>query len=174
MSHLVALLGVFGLLSILAVGGGTAILPEMKHLTVGQLEWVTADQFVEIYSLGQMAPGPNMLMVSVIGYRVAGYLGALAALVGFFLPASLLTLGASRLWVHFAGSPWRESVQRGLAPVAIGLMGAGVIAIAKVAVRDVATMALALAVTAILLSRHINPALLILAGGLVGVLLLRR
>jgi chromate transporter len=173
MSHLPALLGVFGLLSILAVGGGTAILPEMKHLTVTRLGWVTADQFVEIYSLGQMAPGPNMLMVSVIGYRVAGYPGALAALVGFFLPACALTLGASRLWVHFAGSPWREAVQRGLAPVAIGLMAAGVIAIARVATRDAATIALAAAVTVILLWRHVNPALLILAGGLLGWLVLR-
>jgi chromate transporter len=173
MSQLGSLLGVFGLLSILAVGGGTAILPEMKHLTVTRLEWVTADQFVEIYSLGQMAPGPNMLMVSVIGYRVAGYLGALAALGGFFLPAGLLTLGASRLWVHFAGSPWREALQRGLAPVAIGLMGAGVVAIAKVATRDVATIALAAVVAAILLWRHVNPALLILAAGALGLLLFR-
>jgi chromate transporter len=173
MSQLLALLGVFGLLSVLAVGGGTAILPEMKHLTVARLDWLTADQFVEIYSLGQMAPGPNMLMVSVIGYRVAGYTGALAALVGFFLPAGLLTLGASRLWTHFAGSPWREAVQRGLAPVAIGLMAAGVIAIARVAIQDALTVALAAAVTGILLWRHVNPALLILAGGLVGWLFLR-
>jgi chromate transporter len=173
MSRILALLGVFGLLSVLAVGGGTAILPEMKHLTVARLGWVTADQFVEIYSLGQMAPGPNMLMVAVIGYRVGGYPGALAALVGFFLPAGLLTLGTSRLWVRFASSPWREAVQRGLAPVAIGLMAAGVIAIAKVATRDVATVALGAAVAAVLLWRHINPALLILAAGLLGLLILR-
>jgi len=173
MSHLLALLGVFGLLSILAVGGGTAILPEIKHLTVTSLEWVTADQFVEIYSLGQIAPGPNMLMVCVIGYRVASYPGALAALIGFFVPACLLTLGTSRLWVHFAASPWREAVQRGLAPVSIGLMAAGVIAIAKVATRDAGTIALAAAVAGVLLWRHVNPALLILAGGLVGGLLFR-
>jgi chromate transporter len=172
-SRILSLLGVFGLLSVLAVGGGTAILPEMKHLTVARLDWVTADQFVEIYSLGQMAPGPNMLMVTVIGYRVGGYPGALAALVGFFLPAGLLTLGASRLWVRFAGSPWREAIQRGLAPVAIGLMAAGVVAIARVATRDAATIALAAVVTAALLWRRINPALLILASGALGLLILR-
>jgi chromate transporter len=173
MTQLLSLLGVFGLLSVLAVGGGTAILPEMKSWTVTWLGWVTADQFVDIYSLGQMAPGPNMLMVSVIGYRVAGWAGALAALVGFFLPACLLTLGANRLWVHFAGSPWRGAIQRGLAPVAIGLMAAGVVAIARVATHNVATVGLAAAVTLILLWRHINPALLILAGGAVGWLVLR-
>lgn len=174
MSRLLSLLAVFGLLSILAVGGGTAVLPEMKHLTVTRLGWVTADQFVEIYSLGQMAPGPNMLMVAVIGYRVAGYPGALAALVAFFLPACLITLGAGRLWVHFAGSSWREAVQRGLAPVAIGLMAAGVVAIAEVATRDVAAIGVAVVVAMILLTRHINPALLILAAGLLGFLAFRR
>ena len=62
-------LGVFALLSILAVGGGTAVLPEMKALTVNRFHWLTPEQFGQIYSLGQLAPGPNMLMVSV---RVTG------------------------------------------------------------------------------------------------------
>ena len=105
MSHLPALLGVFGLLSILAVGGGTAILPEMKHLTVTRLGWVTANQFVEIYSLGQIAPGPNMTMVAVIGRQVAGWAGCVVAVIAFFLPSSLLAFGINRLWRRL--EPWR-------------------------------------------------------------------
>ncbi len=165
------LLGVFGLLSVLAVGGGTAILPEMKHFTVARLHWLTADQFVEIYGLGQMAPGPNMLMVTVIGYHVAGVAGALAAMIGFFLPASLLTVGVSRVWNHLAASPWRQAIQRGLAPLAIGLMASGVIVIARTAIRGVPTALIAGVVALILLRRHVNPALLILASGLLGLLL---
>jgi chromate transporter len=172
-NHLASLLGVFALLSLLAVGGGTAVLPEMKAMLVTRLGWLSAEQFVTIYSLGQLAPGPNMLMVSVIGYHVAGAAGALAALVGFLLPSSVLALGVSRLWSRFEGSPWRTAIQRGLAPVAIGFMGAGVIAIARVATRDLVTMAMAAVVATVLLRRHVNPALLILAGGLVGWLLLR-
>jgi chromate transporter len=175
-----ALLGVFALLSLLAVGGGTAVLPEMKAMTVSRLGWLTADQFVTIYSLGQLAPGPNMLMVSVIGYHVAstsgpvaGLAGVFTALVGFLLPSSLLALAVSRLWGRFEGSPWRTAVQRGLAPMAIGLMAAGVIALARVATRDFTTIAMAALVTVVLLRRHVNPALLILAGGLMGWLLLR-
>jgi chromate transporter len=151
-----SLLGVFALLSLLAVGGGTAVLPEMKAMTVSRLSWLTADQFVTIYSLGQLAPGPNMLMVSVIGYHVAaqagllaGLAGALIALAGFLLPSSLLAFGVNRLWGHFEGSPWRTAIQRGLAPMAIGLMAAGVIAIGKVATRDITTLAMAALVTAI-------------------------
>jgi len=58
-STFLRLLGVFGMLSVLAVGTGLAVLPEMKKLTVGQYDWVTANQFVDFYSLSQMAPGPN-------------------------------------------------------------------------------------------------------------------
>ncbi len=73
MTRLIHLFLVFSLLSVLAVGGGTAVLPEMQHMTVHTFHWLTDAQFRNIYSLGQVAPGPNMLMVLVIGYRLAGW-----------------------------------------------------------------------------------------------------
>lgn len=173
MTTLLRLLGVFGLLSVLAVGGGLAVLPEMKDRTVNQYHWVTADQFVDFYSLGQMAPGPNMVMVALIGYKVAGLGGAIAVLVAFFLPASLMTFGANRLWHRLSAWPWRESIRRGLAPVTVGLMTAGVISIGKVAIDAPGTAVLALVVTVILLTTRVNPALLILGSAIAGWALLR-
>jgi len=171
-SKILDLLGVFGLLSILAVGGGAAVLPEMKEQTETQHHWVTENQFVSIYSLGQLAPGPNMLMVGVIGQRVAGWAVALAALLGFLLPASVLTWGVGRVWHHFAAWPWLDSIQRGLGPVSIGLALSGAITVARGALVNTTTALLAAVVLAILLIRHINPAYLILASGVVGALLL--
>jgi chromate transporter len=168
MSTLAQLAGAFALLSILAVGGGAAVLPEMKETVVGQHHWLTDTQFVHVYSLGQVAPGPNMLMVQIIGDRVAGTTGALVALFAFFLPASILTFATGKLWDRLEEWPWRESFQRGLAPISIGLMLAGTITIAKIAVTDPRTIALAIAVTAILLWRKINPAYLILASAVLG------
>jgi len=172
MNTLLQLAARFGLLSLLAVGGGAAVLPEMKETVVGQMHWLTDDQFVEVYSLGQLAPGPNMLMVQIIGERIAGIPGALVALVGFFLPASLLTYGAGKLWDRLDGWPWRESIRRGLAPVSIGLMLAGTITIAKIAVTDPRTIAMAGAVTVILLWRSVNPAWLIIGCAALGAALL--
>ena len=168
MSTLAQLAGAFALLSLLAVGGGAAVLPEMKETVVGQHHWLTDTQFVHVYSLGQVAPGPNMLMVQIIGDRVAGTKGALVALVAFFLPASILTFATGKLWDRLGDWPWRESIQRGLAPISIGLMLAGTITIARIAVTDPRTIALAIAVTAILLWRKINPAYLILASAVLG------
>src|SRR5215470_6537787 len=132
---------VFMMLSVLAVGGGTAVLPEMQHATVHWFN-LTDKQFRDIYSIGQVAPGPNMLMVLIIGYRLAGALGALIVGIAFFLPDCALTLAANRLWIHFTGSPWRLSVQQGLAPVAIGLMFAGTYAIAKLSIVGAVTQKL--------------------------------
>jgi chromate transporter len=163
-----SVLGVFSLLSVLAVGGGTAVLPEMKALTVTSYQWLTDDQFRNIYGLGQIAPGPNMLMVIVIGYHVAGLPGALLAFAGFFGPASVIAFSTSRVWNRFEGSPWRLSVQCGLAPLAIGLMASGTIAIARTAITGPTTIALAAAVFGILYFTKTNPALLIFAGGAAG------
>lgn len=173
MSTLLQIAAAFGVLSLLAVGGGAAVLPEMKATVVAEHGWLTADQFVEVYSLGQLAPGPNMLMVQVIGERIAGVPGALVALVAFFLPASVLTYATGKLWDRLDGWPWRESIQRGLAPISIGLMLAGTITIGRIAVNDPRTIAMAGAVTVILLWRRTNPAWLILACGALGWALLR-
>ena len=61
----------FALFSILAVGGGVAVLPEMQAL-MAQRYGISGESFVHIYGIGQLAPGPNMLMVLALGYRIAG------------------------------------------------------------------------------------------------------
>jgi chromate transporter len=181
MNKLVSLINVFALLSVLAVGGGTAVLPQMKHEAVGLHHWVTADQFDAIYSLGQLAPGPNMNMVIVIGYKIAGVAGAILVLIAFYLPSCTLVFAVSKVWDHFEGSPWRDAVQRGMAPITVGLMLSGVYAIGHTATfnlahsvrHNITTVAISLLVTLTLLLRHINPALLILVGGAVGWFALR-
>jgi chromate transporter len=166
MHKLWSLAWVFGLLSIVAVGGGTAVLPEMERLVVSQFHWMGHQQFRDIYSLGQVAPGPNMLMVMVIGYRVAGMAGAMVVGLAFFLPDCILTFFASRLWSRLSESRWRTALQRGLAPVAIGLMLSGTYALARLSIFNLTGLAIAAVTCGILSWRRVNPLLLISAGGL--------
>ena len=181
MSKIVELINVFALLSLLAVGGGTAVLPQMKYDTVYVHHFVSPGQFTEIYSLGQLAPGPNMMSVILIGYDVSGWLGALAVLFAFFLPNCLLCYFVSGIWDAAASSPWRDSVQRGMAPIVIGLMLAGCYALGKTASFDpsrdwelnAVTLSIGVVVVAVLSFTRINPALTILGGGVAGYLLLR-
>jgi chromate transporter len=171
MARLINLVWVFVLLSLLAIGGGTAVLPEMERLTVQHFHWITRDEFRDMYSLGQVAPGPNMTMVLLIGYKVAGVVGALAVGLAFFLPDCILTLVAHRQWDRLKNSPWRTAVQHGMAPVAIGLMTAGTFDVARLSIFNVTGLLIAMAVFILLLWRHFNPAVLVLSGGLLYMLL---
>ena len=171
MSLLIHLAWTFALLSILAVGGGTAVLPEMQTILAHQFG-IDHTQFVHIYSIGQLAPGPNMLMVLVIGYQIAGLIGAGVVLLSFFLPSSLMCFYMGRLWNRFGESPWRRTIQNALEPISIGLMCSGVYAVAKASVVSSITLALALVTLYLILRTKINPVLVILGSGGLGALLM--
>ncbi len=171
MSLLIHLALSFALLSLLAVGGGTAVLPEMQSLLSHQFG-IDHTQFVHIYSFGQLAPGPNMLMVLVIGYQLAGLIGAGVVLLSFFLPSSVLCFYVGRIWNRFGESPWRRSIQNALEPISIGLMSSGVYAVAKASVVSGVTLTLALVTLYLILRTKINPVLVILGSGGFGALLM--
>jgi chromate transporter len=173
MDQLAPIARVFAYLSLLTVGGGMAAYPEMKTLVVGVHHWVSNAQLVHVYSVGQMSPGPNMMMVSALGVMTAGIPGAVVAAVAFFLPTGILTFGVGRLWTRLANWPWRDSIQRGLGPVAIGLAVAGLLTFGRSSINGWVTLLVALVVFAVTLRTKINPALLILGGAVVGITALR-
>jgi chromate transporter len=173
-NQIIALIRVFSYLSILTVGGGLAAFPEMKVLTVDVHKWLTFTQLIHLYSMGQIAPGPNMMMIVSIGEWAAGLPGAIVVLIAFFGPTALLAFYVGRLWVKLEKWPWRNSIQRGLSPVAIGLLLAGCLSLARGAVNGWVTAVIAGAVLLILLISKINPAFLVLAGAVAGGLVFYR
>jgi len=168
MKQIPALIRVFAFLSLLTVGGGTAAFPEMKVLTVDVHHWLTFPQLVHLFSIGQLAPGPNMMMIVSIGQWADGLPGAIVVVAAFFGPTCILAWMIGRLWNRMANWPWRTSIERGLAPVANGLLLAGCLTIAKGADRSFTAIVITLAVLLILLRSRINPAFLILGAGVIG------
>jgi chromate transporter len=173
MDQLTSIAGVFSYLSLLTVGGGMAAYPEMKTLVVDVHHWVTNAQLVHVYSVGQMSPGPNMMMVAALGVMTAGLPGAAIAALAFFLPTGVLTFAVGRIWKKLANWPWRDSIQRGLGPVAIGLAVAGLLTFGRSSIHGWLTLVVALIVFFVTIRTKVNPALLILGGALVGVIGLR-
>lgn len=173
MKDILSLMGVFAYLSLLTVGGGMAAFPEMKTLVVDEFHWMTFPQLIHLYSIGQMAPGPNMMMIAGIGQWVAGPLGAFVVVAAFFLPTGLLTLYVGRLWKRLDHWPWRESIQRGLAPVSIGLLLAGAISISKGTITGWNSAMITAAVFGILIVTRMNPIPLIGGSAVVGYLMFR-
>ncbi len=168
MSDLLALVRVFAYLSLLTVGGGMAAFPEMKTLTVETHHWLTFQQLVHLYSVGQLAPGPNMMMIVPIGDWAGGPIGAAVVLLAFFGPTAFFTYMVGRWWMRLEAWPWRASIQRGLAPVSIGLLLAGCFTMARGAIFGVETAALAAGVLLVLLQTRVNPALLVIGAAAIG------
>ncbi len=173
MDQVPALARVFAYLSLLTIGGGMAAYPEMKVLVVDVHHWLTSDQLVHVYSTGQMSPGPNMMMVAEVGQLVSGFVGAVVCAFAFFLPTGLLTFGVGRLWKRLANWPWRDSIQKGLAPVAIGLAVAGLITFGKGSITGWLTAAVGIVTFLVIYRTKLNPVWMILGGAVVGAIALR-
>ena len=87
----------FGLMSLFAVGGANSAIPEMHRIAVDVQHWMTDKQFADIFAISQLSPGPNVLIVTLIGYSVAGVAGALAATLAMCGPTAILAYYVSRL-----------------------------------------------------------------------------
>jgi len=166
---LVALARVFGYLSLMTLGGGIAIYPELSKLVVDGHGWLTLPQLDYLYGVGQAAPGPNLMIVS-IGALTAGLPGALSVLVAFVGPPAVLALVVGRVWSKLRGRAWFVALQRGLVPVSIGLLLAGCLTFAKGALTGWTTVLIGVVVFLVVLRSNINPAVMVLAGAAAGIL----
>lgn len=180
MDQIPALIRVFAYLSLLTIGGGMAAFPEMKVQIVDAHHWLTSDQLTHVYSTGQMAPGPNMMMVAEVGQLVSGPLGALVCALAFFVPTGIVTFVVGRIWTRLANWPWRNSIQNGLGPVAIGLAVGGLITFGKGAITfhngalyGWITLTLGFLTFVAVVRTKINPVFFILGGAVVGLIVLR-
>jgi chromate transporter len=142
---LLALMLIFTQLSLLAFGGGNTILPEMQRQVVDIHHWMSAQQFGAMFALAQAAPGPNMMVVPLVGWHVAGWWGVLVTSIAKFGPSSLVTGLALHLWERFKDRPWRRIVQAGIVPVTAGLVTAS----AAIITQSTATNLVLIVVTAI-------------------------
>jgi len=112
----------FLVLSFLSIGGANAVIPEIHLRVVDTEHWMTDADFAQLFALSQAAPGPNVLIVSLVGWKVAGIVGGVVAMLAMSGPSSILTYGVAHAWERFRDAPWRIAIQRALAPVTVGLI----------------------------------------------------
>jgi chromate transporter len=158
----------FALLSFVAFGGATALLPEMHRVVVDNHHWLDDTTFTHLYAIAQAAPGPNVLVVTLIGWKVAGLAGAFAATLAMCLPMSVVIYLLIERWESFSGKRWQQAVSLGVAPLAVGLVFSGATLIAQAAGLGAAGFLLVLATALINLRTRLHPLWLIGAGALLG------
>ncbi len=147
-------------------------MPEMQRLVVDVKGWTTPEQFIQLFAIAQAAPGPNVLIVSLIGWKVAGIRGALVALLAVCAPTALLSWWIAGLWDRFKDSPWRVAIQRAIAPLVVGLIFSGGYVLCTPATPDWRLWLIAAASASVLLATKLNPLWILGAGGVAGGLLL--
>ncbi|MCK1711062.1 MULTISPECIES: chromate transporter [unclassified Bradyrhizobium] len=162
------LISTFGLMSLFAVGGAAAAVPEMHRIAVDVRHWMTDKQFADAYAIAQLSPGPNVLIVTLIGYAVAGIPGALAATQAMCLPTALLAYLVSRLLNRPTQSRWPGLIQAALVPLSIGLMAASALILAQSTDGSVTALLITAAVAILATLSRVNPLWLLLAGSLFG------
>lgn len=168
MSVLLALALIFAQLSLLAFGGGNTILPEMQRQVVDVHHWMSARDFSAMFALAQAAPGPNMMVVTLIGWHVAGWPGVLVASLAKFGPCSLLTGLVLQVWDRFKDRPWRRVVQAGLVPVTVGLVAASAWLITAASDQEWILAAITAASAGAMLATRLHPLWVLGAGALIG------
>ena len=172
-SILLIIAGQFSALSLLAFGGGiNTVVPELHRQAVTLHHWMDDRTFADLFAIAQASPGPNMLIVTLVGLKAAGLTGALVATLAVCAPTCLLTFGVMRVWDRVRASRWRAIVQQGIGPVSVGLISATALVLSRAADRGTALVLITLATAAFAFFTRFNPlwALAAAAGlGLIGV-----
>lgn len=161
---------VFALLSLVSIGGANAIVPEVRRQVVDVQHWMDARAFAHLFALGNVAPGPNVLLVSLIGWRVAGPAGLIVATLAIVGPSCVLAFLVGRGVARWSRSPWIARLRTGLAPVAIGLiLASGLTMVRQLAGAGAVALAIGLAAAVYLLTSARNPVWAVAAGAVAAV-----
>lgn len=155
-------------MSLFAVGGANSSIPEMHWVAVDGQHWMTDKQFADIFAISQLSPGPNVLIVTLIGYSIAGVAGVLAATVAMCGPTAVLAYYVSRILARASHSPWPAIIQAALVPLSIGLMGASGLILVLSADRSWVAGLITATAAALAFATRLNPLWLLLAGGALG------
>jgi chromate transporter len=155
-------------MSLFAVGGANSAIPEMHRIAVDVQHWMSDKQFADVFAISQMSPGPNVLIVTLIGYSVAGVGGALAATLAMCGPTAILAYYVSRLLQRSRHSRWPGIIQAALVPLSIGLMAASGLILALTSDQSWVAALITVVAAVLAFATRLNPFWLLLAGGALG------
>ena len=168
MNNLLSLSALFAKIGLVAVGGVIALIPEIQREVVDVHHWMDVHTFSTLFTLAQAAPGPNLLLVTLVGWYVAGLPGALIATASLVLPPAILAYTLGNLWTRMKGAVWLAPVQNGLNAVTIGLIASAGILLVRAASVSIMAGALSAVTAVLLITTKIHPLWLLGAGAVLG------
>lgn len=161
----------FAGMSLFLFGGGYVFIPLIQHTVVETNGWLTQQEFVDAIAMGQVTPGPILISAAFIGYKVAGFLGALVATAGIFLPPAILMVAGSHALGKIKHSVVLKAVLRGIRPAVIGMIIAAVISVGMTAPQHWVSILIFAAALLAQLKFKLDVIWVIPAAGLAGIML---
>ncbi len=149
-------------------GGGLSMLAFIQNQVVDQLGWLKSQEFIDGLALGQMTPGPILMLAAFIGFKLAGVTGAIVAASAIFLPSFLMMLSILPLLRKMKDLQWLKAFMRGVGPAVIGALAVSLIQMAPHAAPDLFTRAILALTLGLILLRNVGPLPLMLGGGVIG------
>jgi chromate transporter len=170
-SILLKLVIVLAPLSIASIGGATGIYAPLQHEVVEAQGWLTPREFLDLFAIARVTPGPSSMLATLIGWKVAGLAGAFVATLALYLPSSLLCYGVAQVWDRHRGKSWHTALEGGLAPVGAGLIFAGIWALLRLSEARPLSFAIVAVVAGLLTWRpKLHPFLLLLGGAAIALI----
>lgn len=170
---LLKLFGVLFAVNLFTIGGGYVMLPLLNQFFVEDFGWLTRQEFLDAVAIGQVTPGPLTIMNTFIGYKVAGFPGAVAAVAGSYLPSLAVVTLVTRYYMKFKGLRAVASVFRGIRPAVVGMLLAVGLNLAGISLGSPLTAAIGLASFALMAFTKVDPTLIVILAGVVGGVFLR-
>jgi chromate transporter len=157
-------------LALISFGGVSTILPALHHLAVNEQRWMTDRDFANLFALASISPGPNFMVLTLIGYKGAGVPGAIVATLALSIPTSLLAFAVVKVWDRFKTAHWRMAIQEGLVPVTVGFVGAAAVLLVRASDNSIPAYAITAAVAAVGTWTRFNPLWIFAVSAIVGAL----
>lgn len=150
-------------------GGGLTMIAFIQEQVVSQWSWLTPQEFIDGLALGQLTPGPVLMVAAYVGYKVAGLAGAVVGSIAAFLPSFVMMLALLPVFDRARTLKWTRAALRGIAPAVIGVLAVSLVRLAPHAVPDVFALATLAATVVILMLWRVNTIKVMLGGAVLGI-----
>jgi chromate transporter len=152
------------------IGGGLTMIAFIQDQVVGQFGWLTPREFVDGLALGQLTPGPVLMIAAYVGYKLVGITGAAVAAAAAFLPSFVIMLAILPVLDRVRQLAWVKAVMKGMGPAVIGVLAVSLATLAPAAIPDLLALAILVGTVAAATALRMGPFKVLLGGAVVGIL----
>jgi chromate transporter len=150
-------------------GGSLSIIALIQDQIVHQLGWLTPQEFIDGLALGQLTPGPPVMLATYVGYKTFGLTGAVVAAIAMFLPSFAMMFALLPVFERVRGITWARAALQGMVAGVIGTLAVALHRLAPHALVDPFAVLLFVGAVTVLLVWRAAPLRMVAGGAVLGI-----